>query len=355
MTPMRSVEEWVALLGAASEPEREKAALALADALASDVEALRERAALALLSGLGCGAGAVPLHALAVLQASWWEIPERLAGRGADALYGLLEQAQDLPGEAVEDAALLFARVAQLSPTAREVVRSALDAPGSRLRQAGALAAARVGEAAATWTPKVASLAGDVDPDVALAAVEALASLVRLQPDQALPVLTREVALGPGARRYAALAGIHGWLAEARLLSAQSVTRTPPELADALQAALSDEDIPSRLEAAAILGLLPTPFGQALAALRARLEDPSADVAAAAACALLRHGDQPAAVAVLQRQLASEDSEIWCAALGALDSLEPAALKRAAPALQTQATSEAEVGEAARELLARLG
>lgn len=347
------LDVWVPRLLSDDPDEVERASEALGASLSSADEALRDRAAGLLLRTLGQGKAALTAAALRLLQVSWFPPSVTMAEQ---AVRAVLEALQQLDGAApeVEDAALLLANVCREEPSQLAAVVDALGHDRPALRRAAAGALGRIGELAAPHCAELAQALDDRDHGVVDAALLSLCALAPLEQAVAAPALLRVVRAQQGQRRYAALAALRGLLEETRLEGLTAPAGLDGAVALMAEASAAEEAA-VRLEAAVCLGLLGDSGPAVKQALQRALQDPSSEVAAHAAAALLRLGSgRKQARTLLEALLFDPDQARQQAALTALEGLEADLVGQGRTrALLEQASRRApeEVRQALRELL----
>ncbi|MFH1807749.1 MAG: HEAT repeat domain-containing protein [Pseudomonadota bacterium] len=350
------LDGWLPQLLSPQADVAERAREALGASLASMDEALRDRAAELLLRALGRDQPALTAEALHLLQASWFPTSPALAERAVQAVLDALPHL-DAEAPAVEDAALLLASVCREAPGQLAAVEAALrhEHPGPRRAAAGALG--RVGEDAAPLCGSLVDALADSHTGVGDAALLSLCALAPLAVEVVAPALLDVARVAQGPRRYQALTALRGLLEEART-EGQAQPEGLAAIDDVLLQAMSSDDAATRLEATACSGALGDTSAPVRAGLCARLEDPSPEVRAHAACALLRlESSHQDALAVLQALLQHADPAPQQAAMSALEGLEAAVLgQRPLHALLDKVSARAptELADAIRELQ-RLG
>lgn len=334
MTTDRELAKWTAGLEAEEEPKRTQAAKELLSALARP-GFKNSKAALSLL------------------QASWWPLTPELIPQAVEAvLFAVRGLERDAPE--LEDASLLLGNLGREDASQLEVLAAALRDPAPTVRRAVAGAVGRIGQAALGTLPLLLECLSAPEEEVGGAALESLGTLGPLAPEAVAPALLAEAGRSTGARRYLALAGLRGLLEEP-YRSGQPM----PGLSD-LEAvallALDDEQPATRLEAAALLGMASSGSAKGQGALQRCLGDPSPDVAAYSAVALLRRGaESPEAPARLRELLFSTTQEHRFAALSVLEGLEPSTAKRLRAVLEEAVRQGPEdVRAVCRELVAAL-
>ncbi len=265
MSTDRELAKWAAGLEAEEEPKRAQAAKELLAALARP-GFKNSKAALSLL------------------QASWWPLTPELIPQAVEAvLFAVRGMERDAPE--LEDASLLLGNLGREDASQLEALAAALRDPAPTVRRAAAGAVGRIGQAALATLPLLMECLSAPEEEVGGAALESLGTLGPLAPEAVAPALLTEAGRSSGARRYLALAGLRGLLEEP-YRSGQPMAGLSDLEAVALLA-LDDEQPATRLEAAALLGMAPSGSAKGQGALQRCLSDPSPDVAAYSAVALL--------------------------------------------------------------------
>jgi HEAT repeat protein len=334
MSTDRELAKWAAGLEAEEEPKRAQAAKELLAALARP-GFKNSKAALSLL------------------QASWWPLTPELIPQAVEAvLFAVRGMERDAPE--LEDASLLLGNLGREDASQLEALAAALRDPAPTVRRAAAGAVGRIGQAALATLPLLMECLSAPEEEVGGAALESLGTLGPLAPEAVAPALLTEAGRSSGARRYLALAGLRGLLEEP-YRSGQPMAGLSDLEAVALLA-LDDEQPATRLEAAALLGMAPSGSAKGQGALQRCLSDPSPDVAAYSAVALLRRGvEGPEAPTRLRELLFSTTQEHRFAALSVLEGLEPSTAKRLKTVLEEAARQGPEdVRAVCRELVASL-
>ncbi|MBJ6759342.1 hypothetical protein JGU66_01120 [Myxococcaceae bacterium JPH2] len=345
------LDAWTARLGGSDPREVSRALEAMGAALESEDDRARERAAILLLEALPCARSTSRADILALLQSSWWPPQVSLAEQAFGAVVAALSRA-DVASPEVVDAAMVLAHVCRVAPEQVPSLEAALSHASPAVRRAAASAVGRVGVPALSLLPALLPCL-DEEGEVGDTALEAFVSLAPSAPNSTAPVMLALIQRTEGARRYLALASLRGLLEE---LHRQ---RLPlPALADlepVLLQVWEDAEPTAGVEALVMLGLAESPSSRAVSALLQALRADRAEVAATAACALLRRGLATGeALGVLSAQLVSDMLDTQGAALTALESLESEALGRARSVLESSArTASPLTRDALRALLAR--
>ncbi|MFY0524711.1 HEAT repeat domain-containing protein [Archangium gephyra] len=294
--------------------------------LEAEDEPTRAQAAKEVLSALARPGFKNSEAALSLLQASWWPLTRELIPEAVAAVLSAVRgMALDAP--ALEDASLLLGHLGREDTSRLEALEAALRDPAPTVRRAAAGAVGRIGEAALGTLPLLIECLRAPEEEVGGAALESLGTLGSLAPEAIAPALLAEAERSKGARRYLALAGLRGLLEEP--YRAGHPLAGVQNLGAVALLGLADEEPAVRLEAAALLGMASSGPAEGNGALERSLRDPSPDVAAYSAIALLRRGaGSTEAPARLRELLFSDTAEHRFAALSVLDGLEPSIAKQ---------------------------
>lgn len=327
---------------------------ALEGALQSEDATLRERAADLLVSAIPRAQARARDAILHMLQAFYWPPTPAVAARAFAATLPVMESVGHDSPEAT-DVPLLWSNLARVNPDVAESVGNATLHARASVRRAAVGALGRMGRLAQDYMDRVARLLQDEDPLVAEMALQSLSALGPLNLELSLEALRAEIRTAKGNRRFLALSALRGLLEHARIVGA-AVTPDLTTDEGALVDATTDSEAAVRLQAVALLGLRAMPAPRVESTLVSSLKDASADVAAAAAVALLRlQASMPAALGLLEQQLCSQETARQDAAVYALEPLEEPVLSRARPALEAGAEKAKGVAkEASIGLLLRL-
>ncbi|MBU8895960.1 hypothetical protein KRR26_10110 [Corallococcus sp. M34] len=345
------LDAWTARLGGADPREVSRALEAMGTALESEDARARERAAGILLETLPRARATSRAAILALLQSSWWPPQVSLAEQAFGAVVAALSRA-DADSPEVVDAAMVLAHVCRVVPEQIPSLEAALAHASPAVRRAAASAVGRVGVPALTLLPALLPRL-DEEGEVGDTALEAFVSLAPSAPNSTASVMLALIQRTEGARRYLALASLRGLLEE--LHRQRLPLPVLPDLEAALLQVWDDAEPTAGVEALVMLGLAASPSPRAVSALMQALRADRAEVAATAACALLRSGwATEEAVGVLGAQLVSDVPDTQGAALTALESLDREALARARSVLASCAnTASPLTRDALRALLSR--
>ncbi|MDQ3266795.1 MAG: HEAT repeat domain-containing protein [Myxococcota bacterium] len=351
---MRVLGDWVNEL-LTEDRLSEGGKLALEDALRSPDQVVRDRASELLIQMLPKARPTARGGVIHLLQSAWWPPAVGLSQPAFDVTLPAVVEADAGDDELILDTMLLWSHLARVNAGLLASLVDTLGhaSPGARRAAAGALS--RMGAGAKAQVPELVKLLEDPDPQVSEAALEALGVLGPVNVEPALTAFRRELQTQQGKRRFLALSALRGILEHARIVGMALPADTDVD-EQALINALTDPEVATRMQAAGVLGLRGQTSDRVEEALVRVLSDASADVAAAAAVALLRvKRAESQALELLGAQLLSAEVGLQDSAIYALEPLEPATLARARPALDAAAISGVGNGrEAAKGLLLRL-
>jgi hypothetical protein len=353
MKPIRSIEDWVTDLDQGTGEAPEKAEAALAEALSSQVEALREKAAAVLMARLQTASSSLALRLLTLLQAFLWEVRLELAQELARAALGALERLEaEEWEEGGEQAALLLSRAVQVDPSVLPRVQEALGSGAAAVRLAAIGAVLRMSAPSPELLEAASALAQDVEPKVALGAVEALGAHLATFSKGLLAPLVKAARSTEAEVKRSALGALRHWALQAAGEDERVALRALAELVPTLCEGVADAHAGVRLESAGLLGLVGGKGAEA--ALLGGLADAEPEVSALAASGLVRLGAKlEEAGAHLARLLGSKDGDQVAAAYSALDELGPKEAGALRPWLDPLAKADPQAAELLKELGSR--